>query len=161
MDNILLFLQCPGTAIVKPDQRSMHRIIGSLANQVAIVSSTSVQAVNNIYLRFCTPVVDRSIAMFRTRYMRPIMLGTLPPSFPSCHQQFLTAAGSFMVVEIYVLRSTAAQNEMVDDLVRTWWESVGMPTLLTDRATARYLLLLLLLGFLLVFLSCLELVAHM
>ena len=34
MDNLLLFLQCPGAAIVKPDQRSLQRMMGSLATQV-------------------------------------------------------------------------------------------------------------------------------
>lgn len=132
MDNLLLFMQCPGAAIVRPDQRSLHRMMGSLANQVVVGTCCSAKTVDNIYLRFCTPIMERSIAMFRTKYMRPICQERLASI---CRENSICCA-----LELYttnLVAGTAAPESVVDDLVRVWWESTGMPMVLTDRTTAR------------------------
>lgn len=69
IDNLLLFLHCPGTAAVRPDQRSLHRMMCSLANLVVLSTaihtplglnaSWNLRSVQNTYLKFCTPMIDR------------------------------------------------------------------------------------------------------
>lgn len=134
MDNLILFLQCPGAAVVKPDQRSLHRMMGSLANQVAVATcckkTCSARIVDNIYSRFCTPVMDRSIALFRQKYMKPLCQDGLASI---CQKNSICC-----MVELYTTApQRGADADLVDSLVRTWWESIGMPAVLTDRVTAR------------------------
>jgi hypothetical protein len=50
MDNLLLFLQCPGAAIVRPDQRSFVRLIKNLCSQEI-----------NPLSRFLTPLMNRAL----------------------------------------------------------------------------------------------------
>jgi hypothetical protein len=59
VDNLLLFLHCPGTSLVKPDQRSLHRMMCNLANMVIVVENTGERHVQNMYLKYCTPMMDR------------------------------------------------------------------------------------------------------
>jgi hypothetical protein len=54
MDNLLLFLHCPGMAIVKPDQRSFNRMMRSLHWPVQ----------RNPYMRFCTPIMEGILRRF-------------------------------------------------------------------------------------------------
>lgn len=39
--------------------------------------------------------------------------------------------------ELYVPEEGMDAADLVDDMVRVWWESSGMPLVLTDRTTAR------------------------
>jgi hypothetical protein len=50
LDNLLLFLHCPGAAIVRPDQRSFVRLIRNLVMQQT-----------NPHARFLTPLMDRAL----------------------------------------------------------------------------------------------------
>lgn len=49
-----------------------------------------------------------------------------------------SSAAPSSAFELYVPSTTVPSSELVDDMVRVWWESNGMPTVLMDRATARY-----------------------
>ena len=55
MDNLLLFMHCPGAAVVKPDQRSFKRMMKSLGEDVPFM---------NPYLRFCTPIMQLMLQRF-------------------------------------------------------------------------------------------------
>lgn len=141
IDNLLLFLQCPGAAIRRPDHRSLHRIMASLANEVAVVSfirsngNCASRTVRNVYLRFCTPAMEGSIAAFRLKYMHPATSSGLASR---CQRSSTNASAFFCVIEIYSANEPVADSkELVEDMVRTWWESSGKPMMLTDRVTAR------------------------
>lgn len=120
----------------------------SLANEVAIVSVCGsgekgcvAKTVNNVYLRFCTPGMERSITSFRAKYMRPVTASAIASS--CCRQQHPSRSDQqvfFCIMEIYTASSSAADAggvDVVEDMVRTWWESTGKPLILTDRVTAR------------------------
>lgn len=66
--------------------------------------------------------------MFRARYMQP-------RAFVSANNK--VAADAVVMLEMYEPLRAPAANTVVDDMVRTWWESNGMPVVLTDRVTAR------------------------
>jgi hypothetical protein len=72
IDNLIFFLMCPGSAMVKPDQRSLHRLMCSIANQVAVFGLAEAEGggggggllqkphvVQNTYLKYCTPMMAR------------------------------------------------------------------------------------------------------
>jgi hypothetical protein len=63
---------------------------------------------------FCSPIMDRILRMFKQKYSK-------------------SSSSSSSSVS----RSLPSDTAMVDDIVRCWWESVGMPTVLQHRGTAR------------------------
>jgi hypothetical protein len=157
IDNLLLFMMCPGAAIMKPDQRSLHRMMSSIANKIAVTmccppesqqgegggGGTKMHTVHNIYLRFCTPLMDRCIQMFRDKYMvlrssSSMDEQQLPPPSPVAFELYSCTTTPHHPAS----SSSSNSSTLVDDMVRVWWESNGMPLMLTDRATARYCLLM-------------------
>jgi hypothetical protein len=66
--------------------------------------------------------------MFRGKYMTK----RSPSSSSSSNPIIITYE------EVYAPSESARTADLVDDMVRVWWESNGMPTMLMDRSTARY-----------------------
>ena len=155
IDNLLLFMNNPGCVPTgaHPDRRSMYRWVTLLRNfhdvkvgNTICISHITLQnqrvhhipddknqtpyfrvpnymcrlmagltaeegplRLRNTYIMFCSPIMDRILRMFKQKYRSG---SSMPRSLPS-------------------------DTAMVDDIVRCWWESVGMPTVLQHRGTAR------------------------
>ena len=140
MDNMLLFLSSPGCVPtgVHPDCRSMHRCVFLAVRVKHIHTHTHARActthdllltnqppsplencrlmlglantgggMRNPYLMFCSPIMDRIICLFGLKH-----------------------GGEDGI-------SIKGGTDMVDYVVRCWWESVGMPSVLQHRGTAR------------------------
>lgn len=58
IDNLILFLHSPGSAIVRPDLRSFKRMMKNFFPPCGLLK--------NSYMRFCTPLMERIIKKFRS-----------------------------------------------------------------------------------------------
>lgn len=63
-----------------------------------------------------------------------VIQGCLP--CVECDDEDYAAAAACFVAEID-LHALQESNSMMDDIVKTWWESVGMPTILPHKECAR------------------------
>ena len=152
LDHLLLFLGDPGTRVTgsNPDRRSMYRLLCSLTAAPELDPGGHV--VRNPYLMFSTPVVDRSLSMFRDVYYRPCgapPCGGNADASPCgdgtksrgrrARDRGRQEEGSIPQRQRHVFPTISAEEStaLVDDLVMCWWQSVGMPCILPHRECAR------------------------
>jgi hypothetical protein len=123
VDNLLLFLDNPGvvpTGGLHPDRRSMYRMMCGL---VMSHVNGEMHVCKNPYLMFCSPVTERILRMFKTRYAPKGERGSTPSQGGIGTPHFPTLGSS-------------ESTSMIDDIVLCWWESVGMPSVLQHRGSA-------------------------
>lgn len=126
LDNLILFLGDPGGSAggaVQPDRRSMFRLMCALC--AAHKQPGSAHAARNPYRMFCTPVADRILRMFERDYAH---------KFTASAAEADKRGRRRLCVESVSPDESAA---MLNDIVRCWWETVGMPPVLPHRANAK------------------------
>ena len=123
LDNLLLFLSDPGGTsggAMQPDRRSMFRLMCALC---ATQTTGKHHTVRNPYRMFCTPVTDRILRMFERDYAH---------KFTGSNS--LRKGRRRLCVESTTSEESIA---MLNDIVRCWWETVGMPPVLAHSANAK------------------------
>ena len=123
IDNLLLFIENPG-GHREPDKRCLYRLLQNLCIEYSFMDNTV--SIHNPYLRFATPTVHRVINMFKREY------------FPTwCFQDSAKETWD-MLPELREHSLAPDQHrDIMNRIVMIWWESNGMPLILTDRKTAQ------------------------
>lgn len=135
LDNLLLFLDNPGmvgTGGMHPDRRCMYRLMCGLVMTHSVATSLEKKhETRNPYLMFCSPVTERMLRMFRRKYA---------PQGANCSVESRHHACGTPVAQQhtphFAVIDGAESIAMVNDVVKCWWESVGMPSVLQSRGAA-------------------------
>mmetsp|Transcript_42702 Transcript_42702/g.83534 ORF Transcript_42702/g.83534 Transcript_42702/m.83534 type:complete len:486 (+) Transcript_42702:272-1729(+) len=155
LDNLLMFLQDPGST-PEPDKRSLYRLLQNMSIQYSGVCGGHELLVRNCYMAYQTPMTQRVVDMFKRRYFRSYdfdasirhlwkgMRCQKPGFMVSCEETVHQKEGGGAKNRVSKQQKQPGgkvvdcNTEMINDIIKIWWETNGMPDIFEHRVTAKH-----------------------
>lgn len=143
LDNLICFVNSPSSCR-EPDKRSMFRLLQNMSLRYTHSPSKGTAGRASLcvwspYLCFTGHVFDRVCAMFRRKYFLTYRFDTSVRHLWKKMRTPKNAPGE-TGSRRGAMKKGAAPNSnsgLLNDIIRVWWESNGMPTVLQNRTEAK------------------------